>query len=90
VLAVHHLDGDGKRDLFHRVARVLRPGGRFVLGDIVVPERPEDAVIDIDGVIDVPSSLPEQLAWLAEAGFDADAALVRPDLAVLVATRRTR
>ncbi len=38
-LAVHHLDGAGKRDLFRRVAGVLRPGGRFVLGDVVVPER---------------------------------------------------
>ena len=90
VLAVHHLDGPGKRDLFKRLADVVAPGGRVVLGDVVVPERPEDAVIEIDWVMDVPSSVPEQLAWLDEAGFDADATLVRPDLAVLVATRRTR
>jgi tRNA (cmo5U34)-methyltransferase len=37
-LAVHHLDGAGKADLFARVANRLRPGGRFVLGDVVVPE----------------------------------------------------
>ena len=36
-LAVHHLDGAGKRELFSRVAGVLRPGGLFVLGDVVVP-----------------------------------------------------
>jgi tRNA (cmo5U34)-methyltransferase len=90
VLAVHHLDGPGKRDLFKRLAHVVAPGGRVVLGDVVVPERPEDAVIEIDWVIDLPSSVPEQLAWLDEAGFDADATLVRPDLAVLVARRRTR
>jgi tRNA (cmo5U34)-methyltransferase len=90
VLAVHHLDGPAKRDLFKRLADVVAPGGRIVLGDVVVPERPEDAVIEIDWVMDVPSSVPEQLAWLDEAGFDADATLVRPDLAVLVATRRTR
>src|ERR671923_340612 len=35
-LAVHHLDADGKRDLFARVHDALRPGGRFVLGDVVV------------------------------------------------------
>ncbi|MEX5712639.1 class I SAM-dependent methyltransferase [Parafrankia sp. FMc6] len=29
-LAVHHLDGPAKADLFTRVAAVLRPGGRFV------------------------------------------------------------
>jgi tRNA (cmo5U34)-methyltransferase len=55
-LAVHHLDADGKRALFERVARVT---DAFVLGDVVVPERPEDAVIEIDGVYDVPSSVAE-------------------------------
>jgi tRNA (cmo5U34)-methyltransferase len=85
VLAVHHLDADGKRDLFMRVAPVT---DAFVLGDVVVPERPEEAVIEVDGVYDVPSSVPEQLAWLDEAGFDAGASYVRPDLAVFVARRR--
>ena len=85
VLAVHHLDADGKRDLFERVARVT---DLFVLGDVVVPERPEDAVIEIDGVYDVPSSVAEQLAWLDEAGFDAEATYVRPDLALFLARRR--
>ncbi len=45
-LAVHHLDGAGKRDLFARVAGVLRPGGRFVLGDVVVPRAGEAGAID--------------------------------------------
>ena len=84
-LAVHHLDAEGKRDLFNRVAQVTHA---FVLGDVVVPERPEDAAIEIDGVYDVPSSVPEQLAWLHAAGFaDAAASYVRPDLAVFVARR---
>ena len=82
VLAVHHLDGPAKRDLFARVARVA---GAFVLGDVVVPERPEDAAIEIDWEYDLPSSVAEQLAWLREAGFDAEASYVRPDLAVFVA-----
>lgn len=69
-LAVHHLDGQGKRDLFKRIARV---SDAFVLGDVVVPERPEDAAIDIDWVEDLPSTVPDQLAWLQEAGFDASA-----------------
>jgi tRNA (cmo5U34)-methyltransferase len=60
----------------------------FVLGDVVVPERPEDAVIHVDGVYDVPSTVAEQLAWLDEAGFDADATSVRADLALFVARRR--
>jgi tRNA (cmo5U34)-methyltransferase len=83
-LAVHHLDGEAKRDLFTRVAQVTDV---FVLGDVVVPERPEDAAIEIDGVYDLPSSVAEQLAWLDEAGFDAEATYIRRDLAVFVATR---
>jgi SAM-dependent methyltransferase len=46
-LAVHHLDGAGKADLFARVAARLRPGGRFVLGDVVVREDPADVVTPI-------------------------------------------
>jgi len=79
VLAVHHLDGDAKRDLFTRTAQLCN---NFVLGDVVVPERTEDAVIEIDWEYDLPSSVADQLAWLREAGFDADATYVRADLAV--------
>jgi tRNA (cmo5U34)-methyltransferase len=84
VLAVHHLDGPAKRDLFRRVAEVA---ATFVLGDVVVPERPEDAAIEIDWVMDLPSSVADQLQWLEEAGFEAEARYIRPDLAVFVATR---
>jgi tRNA (cmo5U34)-methyltransferase len=83
-LAVHHLDGEGKRDLFERIARV---SDTFVLGDVVVPARPEDAAIEIDWAEDLPSTVPEQLSWLREAGFEATAEYVRPDLAVFVARR---
>jgi trans-aconitate methyltransferase len=83
-LAVHHLDGSGKADLFRRVASVVVPGGRFVVGDVVVPEDPADAVTPIDGQYDKPSSAAEQLCWLREAGFRAHIAWVEADLAVLV------
>jgi tRNA (cmo5U34)-methyltransferase len=82
VLAVHHLDGAGKRDLFARIAGVLRPGGRFVLGDVVVPRAGEEGPIFIDGDYDKPDTVADQLAWLREAGFDATATDVRVDLAV--------
>jgi tRNA (cmo5U34)-methyltransferase len=86
VLAVHHLDADGKRDLFTRLSRLTRT---FVLGDVVVPERPEEAVIKIDWVMDLPDTAADQLRWLREAGFDeVEADHVRPDLAVLTARRR--
>jgi tRNA (cmo5U34)-methyltransferase len=85
VLVVHHLDGPGKQDLFARVAAVT---DTFVLGDVVVPERPEDAVIEIDGVYDTPSTVAEQLQWLSDAGFEAHADSVRADLAVFTARKR--
>jgi tRNA (cmo5U34)-methyltransferase len=84
VLAVHHLDGAGKAELFARVARVLRPGGRFVLGDVIAPDDPRDVVTPIDGVYDQPSRIDSQLEWLGAAGFDASVAWRHRDLAVLV------
>jgi len=47
-LAIHHLDGDGKAILFRRIAGVLRPRGRFVMADVVIPSDPADAVTPID------------------------------------------
>ena len=85
-LAVHHLDGPGKRELFSRVARVLRPGGEFVLGDVVVPAAGKKGPIEIDWVMDTPDSVGDQLAWLRDAGFEAEASNVRVDLAVFRAT----
>ena len=85
VLAVHHLDGPGKADLFRRVAAALAPGGRFVLGDLVVPEDPADVVTEIDGVYDTPSSAAEQLGWLRDAGLKPSVAWSYRDLAVFVA-----
>jgi tRNA (cmo5U34)-methyltransferase len=84
-LAVHHLDSAEKADLFHRVRAALAPGGRFVLGDVVLPEDPTDVVAPIDGEHDKPSTVADQLQWLADAGFDARVTWVSRDLAVLVA-----
>jgi len=84
-LAVHHLDPEQKADLFRRVAEVLAPGGRFVLADAVVPERPEDAEIDLTDGYDKPDSVEDQLGWLKDAGFVALVTWARKDLAVIVA-----
>jgi tRNA (cmo5U34)-methyltransferase len=87
VLTVHHLDGAGKAELFDRVARQLAPGGRFVVGDVVVPQDPADAVTPIDGDYDTPSSVAEQLAWLTAAGLLGQLVWAHRDLAVLVGQR---
>ena len=86
-LAVHHLDGPGKAGLFARVAAVLRPGGRFVLGDVVVPEDPADAVTPLTAEHDRPSTLAEQLEWLGAAGFDSHLVWAERDLVVVRADR---
>jgi len=84
-LSVHHLDAEEKRDLFRRIAKVLRPGGRLVLGDVIVPDRPEDAVIPLSPEFDLPDRVDDQLAWLRLAGFDAEVVWSERDLAILSA-----
>jgi tRNA (cmo5U34)-methyltransferase len=87
-LAVHHLDDAGKADLFSRVAAQLRPKGRFVLADLVVPDDPADKLtpIDDDGY-DKPSSIADQLDWLRAAGFTAQVTWTDRDLVVILADR---
>ena len=84
-LCVHHLDGPGKADLFRRVRSVLGPAGRFVLADVVIPADPADARTPLTPGFDQPSSLAEQLGWLADAGFQASRVWESGDLAVIVA-----
>lgn len=89
-LAVHHLDGPGKEDLFRRVAAALEPGGVFVLADVVVPEDEADVITPIDGVYDRPDRVDDQLRWLRDAGLDAETVWSYKDLAVLRARRPRR
>jgi tRNA (cmo5U34)-methyltransferase len=84
-LTVHHLDGREKAELFRRVAAALRPGGRFVLGDVVVPDAPEDAVTPVTEGFDRPDSAGDQVRWLTDAGFSTRVAWAWKDLAVISA-----
>jgi L-threonylcarbamoyladenylate synthase len=87
-LCVHHLPGRAKAELFGRVRDALTPGGRFVLGDVVVPDDSADAVTPLTDGYDHPSPAAEQLEWLREAGFDAELRWAERDLAVIAAIRR--
>jgi tRNA (cmo5U34)-methyltransferase len=87
-LAVHHLEGHDKAALFARVAAAVRPGGRFVLGDVVLPADPAEAVTPVSDGHDRPSTLEDQLRWLSDAGFDATAVWSEHDLVVVRADRR--
>ncbi len=83
-LTVHHLDGPGKADLFRRIAAAMTPGGRLVVGDVVVPEDPADVIAPLDDEYDKPSPIPDQISWLEEAGFGARVTWTEADLAVMV------
>jgi tRNA (cmo5U34)-methyltransferase len=85
-LAVHHLEGRGKADLFQRVASALGPAGRFVLADVVEPVDPSYVVTEIDPGVDHPSKLDEQLAWLEAAGLFPEVTWTHRDLVVVVAS----
>ena len=82
-LVIHHLDGPGKADLFRRAAAVLSPGGRLVMGDVVVPENPDDAVTPLTEGYDLPSRPDELLDWLQTAGFSTEVTWAARDLLVV-------
>ena len=86
-LAVHHLTSTEKRNLFARVASVLRAGGTVVLADIVVPDDPAEAVTPLEDGFDMPDRLDDQLDWLVAAGLKPSVVWRRDDLAVLRATK---
>jgi tRNA (cmo5U34)-methyltransferase len=86
-LTVHHLDGRGKAQLFGRLSTALRAGGRFVMGDVIVPDDPRDVVAPLSADYDMPSRIDDLLGWLAQVGFDARVAWQHKDLAVIIADR---
>jgi tRNA (cmo5U34)-methyltransferase len=88
-LVVHHLAGQRKAELFRRVESLLRPGGRFVLADVVVPEFADDAVTPLSPEYDHPSRVAEHLDWLGRVGLSATVTWARRDLVVIAADRRT-
>lgn len=74
VLTVHHLDADGKRDLFRRVREQARA---LVIGDVVAVD-PQRRVTPLDPAYDLPSPAADQAEWCGgEVVWEAD------DLAVI-------
>lgn len=121
-LAIHHLDGAGKRGLCQRLHDRLEPGGAFVYVDLIDPaseigrryaahawdacvaaasraqtgsDRARQIFDDEDwnwfahpDPLDMPSSIPDILGWLHEAGFaGVDLPWVRAGHAIFVAYR---
>ncbi|MHB8059786.1 MAG: class I SAM-dependent methyltransferase [Gaiellaceae bacterium] len=82
-LAIHHLKSADKRLLFRRIAVALKPGGRFVLADVVVPDDPGRAVSSLDSPYDRPDRLDAQLGWIREAGLEPNVVWSSGDLVVV-------
>ena len=80
--AVHHLPSAAKADLFKRVAAALRPRGRFVLCDVVVPTVPVIVPVPIEDGVDQPDTAADQLRWLAHAGLKSSMVFAEADLAI--------
>jgi tRNA (cmo5U34)-methyltransferase len=88
-LAVHHLDPDGKADLFARIHDALGEDGRFVLADVVITDDPADMVTPLDPTEDRPDRLDDLLRWLTDAGLVPEVVWQHRDLVVVIADRRT-
>ena len=48
---------------------MLAPAGRFVLGDVVVPDDPDDVVTPIETGYVLPERVAEKLEWLRARGL---------------------
>jgi len=82
-MSMHHVLHDKKRELYRKIHAALKPGGKYVEGDSVVPAVLEPLFLDeyhkeaaglspeVEGQyhIDIPFSLETQRALLLEAGF---------------------
>lgn len=103
VQTMHHLLPGPKVELYRRIHRSLRPGGRYVEGDYVVSPEEEErllqayhqrmseaaAVADGRYHIDIPFSVSTQRRLLLEAGFaSVEAVYHEHAAAVLVAVKR--
>jgi tRNA (cmo5U34)-methyltransferase len=86
-LALHHLDIEGKADLFGRIAERLVPGGRFVMGDVVVPSGPVAHPAPLDPSVDFPDSADDLLDSLRRAGLHPNMRWTDGDLVVIAAHR---
>ncbi len=83
--AIHHLDGEGKRDLFRRIAEVLSTGGCFAFLDVVVPTGAVAKPIAVEDGVDKPNAVADMVDWLTQAGFRAAVIHAEGDLAILTA-----
>jgi tRNA (cmo5U34)-methyltransferase len=86
-LAIHHLDAAAKAELFHRIRDTMPLEGCFVMGDVVIPDDPDDAVTPVVRDYDRPERTGDLLRWISSAGFAPRVAWSWRDLVVIAACR---
>jgi tRNA (cmo5U34)-methyltransferase len=89
-LAVHHVTAPRKADLFGRIAERLTPGGRFVMGDVVVADGELSNAAPLDPSVDFPDRVGDLLEWLRQAQLQPSMSWSKGDLAVIAATAERR
>lgn len=82
--AIHHLDAAAKAQLFRRVAKSLTHSGTFVIGDVVLPDDPADAVTPISLEDDRPERTSDLVTWISDGGLSPRVAWSWRDLVVIV------
>lgn len=87
-LAVHHLRAPRKADLFCRIAERLTPGGRFVMGDVVVADGEVSNPAPLDPSVDFPDRVGDLLESLGQAQLQPSMSWSKDDLAVISADRQ--
>lgn len=85
--AIHHLDDQGKANLFRRVAASLAPGGRFAFLDVVASVAPVSNPVPVEPGVDLPSTAHDLLHWLREADLEPRIMVDEGDLVVITADR---
>jgi tRNA (cmo5U34)-methyltransferase len=85
-LAVHHLDGSGKAELFRRIVPCLAPGGRFVMADVFVPDAPVSQPTPLVADVDKPDRLDDVLHSMRTAGLRPVVRWAEQDLTVVSAS----
>lgn len=83
-LSVHHLEHDGKQELFHRVYRALRPGGVFINADQALgPTAQEEDEYERQWLAHVTAS------GVSAASLEAARARMRDDKSALLSDQMT-